>query len=239
VKKLICPLLLLVMVFALTALAAAEDDDSATTDDDSFADDDSGEATTFEDSTLDFFNPTALDAEVEYLFEFIVENKATPIEGEKLNWIKAVELTLPSGYTVNEEDEEALTAPDPLHSPEVEEDPELQIDRWEVMFDPDSTTITWQAFGVVTSVEFGDIREGETLPFAFKATTDAVPTDGFAWVLRGDEGVDVSGISYIEDEEPGDDDTEPSDDDSEEGPSPAPGRGDTGGGGGGGFSEPV
>jgi len=192
----------LVMVLAMIGFAAAADDDSAPADDDS--------GTTFMDSTLDFTSPQAIEASTEYEFIFDVTNKAMPLKAdqEKQEWIKKVDLAMPTAdYAVNQD---ALVAPDPLHGDASEGD--YRIDHWDVLFNPDTNAITWTAFGVATSVEYGDIREGDVLSFTFKATTDAIPTDGFAWTPYGDMGDNVNGIAYIV-EQGDDDDSGPDDDD--------------------------
>jgi len=164
------------------------------------------DASDFSDSTLKFTAPTELKASTEFEFVFEVTNNAQ-ITGEKQNWIRQVDVSMPStSYKVNPDD---IQVPDPIHSGTFEG--EYQIDHWEKSFNDVNATITWTAFGVVTSFEYGDIREGETLRFAFKATTDADAKDGFKWVLYGDEGDKVEGTAYVETENPpsnegGDDD---------------------------------
>ena len=186
-----------------------DDDDDTTDDDDDTGDDDDD----FFASTLVFDSPTALDPETEYEFQFTVTNNAIADDEEKAEWIKAVDLTLPSQeYLLDETD---LTAPEPLYPEETE--------RWEVEFDANSSTISWQCFGVVTSVNYGDIREGDFLSFQFIATTDSVPTGtyesevGFNWVLYGDNENVVPGTSYIGEEPVDDDDDTLGDDDDDSG----------------------
>jgi hypothetical protein len=192
-----------------------DDDDSMDDDDDTGPDDDD-----FFSSTLKFDSPAALEAEQEYEFVFTVTN-ASVEEPEKSDWINQVDLTMPSqDYVVNEEE---LSAPVPLYG---DTGDEFEIDRWEVSFDPNTSTITWQCFGVVTSINYGDIREGDFLSFQFVATTDAVPTGtieseiGFDWILYSDEGNMVTGTSYIgqdDDDDDDDNDTVPGDDDDDSG----------------------
>jgi hypothetical protein len=193
----------------LPGAAIAQNDDDMLDDDDAVDDDD--DATSFEDSFLDFTAPDGLEADTAYDFELTVFNMAPQTDStEKVGeWIYAVDLTMPNpdGYAV---DVENLGAPTPLHSGAAEG--MYEISHWEANFDPNSATITWQAFGVVTSAEYGDIRENETLQFAFTATTDADATDGFGWTLFGDYGTDVQGVAYINDGTPDDDDTDDDDD---------------------------
>jgi len=200
------------MVFAVATVAAAQDDD-ATADDDTGG----GAATTFEDSYLDFQPVAVFEANSTYEFSVDVHNMATAASGgqkEKLEWIKKVELTMAStDYAV---DEANLTAPDPLYPAET--------DHWDVLLDPTTQKITWEAFGVVSSVEYGDIREGDVLTFTFTATTDAGPSDGFEWLLVGDMGTPVSGKAYVK-EGPSDDDAFGDDDNANAGES----SGDSGG----------
>ncbi len=63
----------------------------------------------------------------------------------------------------------------------------------------------------------GDIHERELLAFSFIATTDNDATDGFPWVLHGDQGNDIEGMGYWFDDDDGpsdeDDDTPVPDDD--------------------------
>jgi len=230
-RKLFFLMLILIMSVVISGAAYAQDDDAAdddtadddtadddTTDDDTAdddtvdddtADDDSGDDDDFMASTLVFDAPTALEAETPYDFEFTVTNGAT-FNGdtdEKGEWIFGVDLSMPSSdYVVDESD---LKGPTPLHGTVSEGD--YQILSWDASFDPTSTTITWQCFGVVTSANYGDIREGEMLSFQFSATTDAAATDGFHWVLHGDLGTDVEGDAYING---GDDDNDDNDDSS-------------------------
>ena len=191
-----------------------DDNDDTSDDDDDDAADDDDDDTSFEDSYAAPDAPDSMEANTPYDFEFTVYNAATFNPDEKGEWIYAVDLTMPSeNYSV---DETNLAGPSPLHGSVSEG--EYQILGWEANFDPTSTTITWQAFGVVTSANYGDIREGEMLSFQFSATTDDVPTDGFHWVLRGDMGTDVEGDFYInelpdDDDDDDDDDTSGDDDD--------------------------
>jgi hypothetical protein len=227
-RKFLLLMLMLSMTLVMTGVAFAQvdddddtmldddddtmmDDDDDTTmddDDDSMDDDDdtAGDDDDFFNSTLEFDSPTVLEADKEYEFIFTVTN--TAVEGtEKADWINQVDLTMPSqDYAVNESE---LTAPDPLYGNTGDD---FEIDRWEVSFDPNTSTISWQCFGVVTSVNYGDIREGDFLSFQFVATTDSVPTGtvdsdvGFDWILYSDEGNMVTGTAFIGAETPGGDD---------------------------------
>jgi len=188
----------------------AADDDAA--DDDATADDDSAG---FENSSLHFTSPDNMLAEVTYKFDLTVNNASMYVEGEGKTgeWIYQFDLSMPSKEF--QVDESQLTAPDPpLHGSPAEG--EYQILRWESNFDSSSATITWQCFGVVTSANYGDIREGEALSFQFVATTDSgdgqEPTDGFPWKLYGDLGSIVEGVAWINDPNQ-DDDTGDDDDD--------------------------
>ena len=207
-RRLLILMLIVGLSLALTTLAFAADDDDELDDDeadDDEADDDDATGGTFYESTVEFTNPLALDADTQYEFTIVVTNAATPGE-KKGDWINQVDLTMASqDYIV---DDENLTAPSPLYG---DTGDETEIDRWEASFDANTATITWQAFGVVTSVAYGDIREGDFLSFQFVATSDSVPTDGFLWVLYTDEENFVSGTAYVG-EEPDDDDTADDDD---------------------------
>ena len=216
-RKILLLMLIIAISLAFAGVAMAQedddddtvDDDDATDDDDAVDDDDDDSETTFEDSYLEFDAPTALEPDLEYEFSFTVFNTAQPVKGMKGEWINAVELTMPSiDYMVNEE---ALTEPDPIHGSVGEGD--YQILGWETNFDPSAAVISWQCFGVVTSANYGDIREGEMLSFNFVATTDADATDGFHWVLTGDMGTQVEGDAFIQQDTPDDDDDDDDDND--------------------------
>ena len=216
-RRLLFLMLIIGLSLAMTTLAFAADDDDdndAVDDDDDAVDDDDDAGGTFYDSTVEFTNPPALEADTQYEFTINVTN-ATMLGEEKGDWIYQVDLTMASqDYVVSEEE---LTAPAPLYGATGDD---TEIDRWEASFDVNTATITWQAFGVVTTVNIGDIREGDFLPFQFVATADSVPSDGFMWVLYSDEGNVVSGTAYINEEEPTpevDDDDAAGDDDDDSG----------------------
>ena len=177
-----------------------DDDDTVPDDDDDAVDDDDDDGGTFYDSDIEITNPLALEADSQFEFTINVTN-ATTLGEEKGDWIYQVDLTMASqDYVVSEED---LSAPAPLYGATGDD---TEIDRWEASFDVNTATITWQAFGVVTTVNIGDIREGDFLSFQFVATTDSVPSDGFMWVLYSDEGNVVSGTAYVGEEPDIDDD---------------------------------
>jgi hypothetical protein len=233
-NKLMIMMLMLCLVLAGATVASAQVDDDDDDDNDTMADDDddddddtagddddSGDDDGFFASTVEFTSPDALDPNEEYEFIFEVTNNALLDPDQKGDWINQVDLSMPSGDYVVDENE--LTAPVPLYG---DTGDETEIEKWEVSFDPNTVTITWQAFGVVTSANYGDIREGDVLPFQFVATTDSTPTGtlesgiGFNWVLYSDEGNTVSGTAYIGDEGPADDDdddTDSGDDDDDSG----------------------
>jgi len=209
-KKFLWMALILSFVLAFSTVAFAQSDDDAG-DDDVVVDDDAA-GTTFEDSTVIFTNPAELDANAEYTFEFQVFNaaQAATDKGEKGIWINKVEVVLPNTeYILAGEDDQPM-APDCLNSGDY-------CDYWEAIFDSTNNMITWQSFGMVTTVEYGDIREQDVQTFSFIATTDAGPTDGFAWTLWGDDGSFVEGIwdfGVDDDDTDIDDDITPDDDDS-------------------------
>ncbi|HPQ71297.1 MAG TPA: hypothetical protein PKW95_19375 [bacterium] len=198
-KKFLLMALILSFVFVLSGLAFAQEDDDAADDDDDDAADDDDDAT-FDDSTVEFTSPSALEANTPYEFQFQVFNAAAAAS-DKGEWIKQVDMVLPDGYLV---DDTNLEGPACLH-------PGDYCDgSWDVQFDATSATITWQSFGIVTTEEYGDIREQDVQTFTFNATTDEGPTDGFNWILTGDEGSVVSGTAYIGGAD--DDDITPDDD---------------------------
>jgi len=236
-RKLLLLMLMIGLLLAFAGVAMAQTDDDMTDDDDTVDDDDitdddmvddddatdddtadddavDDDTTDDDDSadlfTLDFDAPEALEPDTTYNFEFTVfNNTVQDTSVDKGEWIKRVDLSMPSeNYVV---DDTNLDSPDPLHGSASEG--EYQIDHWGVEFDADTATITWQAFGVVTSAEYGDIREQELLTFAFTADTDASATDGFAWTLYGDLDTEVTGVAFIGEQTDDDDDT--SDDDSD------------------------
>ena len=211
-KKFLWLALILSLVWVGAAYAQDADDDAA--DDDV--------AASFADSSVTFTAPDALEANTEITFEFQVFNAAPVPEGDDAGiGIKQVDLVLPSADYVYADEQPA--APMPLHPDKVA--------KWEVSFDSANQTITWQTFGVVSTEEFGDIREQDVLTFSFVATTDGGPTDGFAWTLYGDDtaGSTVSGTWFFGDDDTTDDDivdddTVPDDDNDD--------NNDSGGGGG-------
>ena len=229
-KRLLFLILILGLFLALTTLAfAADDDDSADDDsadddsadddsadddeaDDDDADDDDAAGGTFFDSSVEFTNPLALEPETPYEFTILVTNNATLGE-EKGDWINQVDLILPS----QDYSEPELEEPAPLYG---DTGDDYEIDHWEASFDANTATITWQAFGVVTSVAYGDIREGDSLSFQFVATTDAVPSNTFLWVLYSDEGNTVNGEACPggcdDDDDAVDDDDAAGDDDDDD-----------------------
>jgi hypothetical protein len=162
----------------------------------------------FAESYLDFNLPEALEPSMEYEFTLTVYNAATPPAQGKSDWIWKVELSMPSQDYVF--DEGQLTAPTPLHP--------TTTDYWDAGFNPSSSMITWEVYGIVATKEnpIGDIRDGESLEFGFVATTDSLPTDGFYYSLWGDEGIVVSDTAYIE----GDDDDDFGDDDDDDDAAP-------------------
>ena len=212
-KKFLWMALILSFVMAFSTMAFAQSDDDMG-DDDAVADDDAAE-TTFEDSTVTYTNPEALEANTPYTFEFQVFNaaQAATVKGEKGIWINKVEVVLPSTEYVLAEEGDQPMAPDCLN-------PGDFCDYWEAIFDSANNMITWQSFGMVTTVEYGDIREQDVQTFSFIATTDAGPADGFAWTLWGDDGSFVEGIWNFggdDDDTIDDDDITPTDDDSDDG----------------------
>lgn len=189
-------LLVLGLIFSFSSVSLAQVDD-----------DDSGE---FNDSMVEFITPDALLPSQEFEFSLSVSYGGGAKKAMKSEWINQVDMTLPSSdYSVNTGN---LEAPDPIHGTG---DP-YEIDRWEVNFDPGSSSLSWQCFSVVTSESYGDIREGDSQIFSFAATTDTEATDGFTWTLYGDEGSMLSDVIYIgqgDDDDTTDDDTVDDDDD--------------------------
>ena len=153
--------------------------------------------------------PLVLDNNTTYEFAFDVFNQS----GGDVN-IKMVEISLPTaGYEL---DEVALEAPGALH-PENE---------WDVSYDEGDFTITWESSGAGhnSTADIGDIREGEMLQFSFVATTDSnkAATDGFPYVLTGDDSGEtvVQGLFEFgqapadDDDDTGDEDDDDDDNDS-------------------------
>jgi len=169
-----------------------------------FAVDDKEDAT-FEDSYVEFTSPESLEPDTTYLFSFTVFNAEESVCDPKCEWIYKVSLIMPStDYDVNVSE---LDAPDPMHG-DISEG-QYKIERWEAQYNINSSTISWQCFGAVTTANYGDIREGEVLDFEFIVTTDEQATDGFMWTLYDDTGEwdggddDTDEGRYDEDEDNG------------------------------------
>ncbi len=174
--------------------------------------------TAFEDSNVEFGTPSMLEPSTEYQFVLTVKNGAEAAKEEREDWIHKVTLTMPSfNYVI---DEAGLLAPTPKHGD--------TTDYWDVGFNANNSTITWQIYGTATPWPMGDIREDEDLAFSFTATTDDAATDGFFWSLYGDQGNIVNGTSTIGSTGPDDDDEDDDDaiddDDSEDDDDSIPGE---------------
>jgi len=177
-----------VLVLSLAAIASAQDDTVVTDDDTAVTDDTAADDDLTFAATVEFSTPDALEAETAYDFRFTVANTTS---AEIRRWIFDVEMFLPTANYVL--DEENLTAPEALHG-----------GTWEASKMEDTENISgikWMFTGVVTSESYGDIREGESLDFAFTATTDAESTDGFDWRLiaydENAEEYELYGTAYI------------------------------------------
>ncbi len=168
-----------VVIFALAPIAFAQDDDA-----DSF------------DGTVGFEAPSALEPATEFEFGFVVHNSSSSVDDD-LNWICAVDLFLPSPNYILPLD--GISDPDSLHG-----------GGWahDIDFDDDNRImIMWMHAGLRASTASGcDIREGESLEFAFKAVTDENATDGFDWRLFAAGGASRMGTSYIGSGDDDDDD---------------------------------
>jgi len=191
------------------AWAAADDDDDSSPASDPFT----------MTATAGGEFPVTLKASTKYNFAFEAFNKTGAS-----NAIYRVDVTLPSpNYAV---DSGSLVAPTALHT---------AIGSWSVQFVQSTSTITWEFRGMVSSVEVGDIEEGQDLSFPFTATTDAKATDGFPWVLTGDlagsapvTGTITFAAAVDDDASPTDDDESPTDDD-EASPTPTSSNGSSSG----------
>ncbi|MCZ7584229.1 MAG: hypothetical protein M5R36_13320 [Deltaproteobacteria bacterium] len=199
-------ILMIALAMMLCAgMVYAQDDDTAPMDDDmddDATDDDVDEFT----ATLEFNDPEALEADMEYEFSLRVTN--TTVASETRRWINDVELFMPTtDYSI---DEGSLTGPNSLHP---------DYGDWDAAYGEGDTWkgIRWLFSGLVTSESYGDIREGEYLDFAFNATTDGDATDGFGWYIEADSGEFVEGTAFIgsegedddADDDFGDDDSAP------------------------------
>ena len=155
-----------------------DDDVDDDTDDD--VDDDAGDDFS---ATLDFNNPVLLTGARLYDFEFIVANTTTP--GPIQRWINGVDLYMPSdAYAID-----AVHAPDALH-----------WGSWAhelLPGDAGDIGIRWSFTSGGSSAAYGDIREGESLEFAFAATTDVEASDGFDYRIVADSGEYISGTACI------------------------------------------
>ena len=179
----------------------------------------------FASSTLTFSQPTDLAASTEYTFVFTVFN-ALPGPGDPPVAVRQIDIVLPTADYAYSDDQPA--PPTPLH-PDV-------VERWEATFDAASHTVTWQTFAMGSGEVVGDIREQESLTFSFVATTDATPTDGFAWTLTADDVANstASGIWYfneLPDDDTGDNDTADDDAADDDNDTTAGDDDDSGGGG--------
>ena len=213
---------MLILPVAASAQMNADDDEDDDNDDNDDNDDDDNDATDDDDAadelnaTLEFVNETGdeLVAEEYYEFEIHVINNEEYSATEKGEWIYKVELSMPSTAYAVELD---TTAEYPIPVPDAKYE---DTDHWESEFDPSSSTITWQSFGVVTSANYGDIREGDMMVFNFIATTDEEATDGFHWMLYSDEGTEAEGVAYYgsgdDDDDDDNDDLPPSGDDDDD-----------------------
>ncbi len=197
-KKLSIIVLVMAMVPAMSSLVFAQDDDYGDFD-----------------AAGDFLYPNALSANETYDFNFLVENTSDTIN-QSNNWICEVDIFMPSDDY--ELDEDFIADPDALHSGE-----------WvgEIDYDADnSAAITWMHSGLnASSSMVCDIHEGEGLEFAFRATTDTGPRDGFEWRALSAGGDWVTGTAYVgagadDDDDNADDDAD-IDDDTDEWPTAA------------------
>ena len=207
-KKFLFIALIMAFALAMSGVAFAQDDDATDDDvaDDDAADDDAVEEPVFHvEATAGGDYPVVLAADTEYEFAFDVFNDAG---GDVA--IKYVAITLPTtNYQIGDYDEEIEGSTDGF--------------TWAANeFDEDSATISWAAFGPTSSVEMGDIQEGDMLTFTFFATTDTEGTDGFNWVLTGDEADDPTMVAGIwsfggtGDDDDDDDDTTPDEGDDDD-----------------------
>jgi len=123
--------------------------------------------------------------------------------------IQKFDITLPSPDYIL--DEVTLSAPEALHPDRI----------WIVDYDADHYTVFWESIcaGASNSANLGDIREGEILQFQFIATTDSnkAATDGFLWVLTGDDGETVAtGLFEFAGDPSDDDDNNTTDEDEDD-----------------------
>ncbi len=208
---------MMAMILAFAVIANAQDDDTAADDD--VADDDTGDDDVTDDdvadddfgggdfdASIDFTNPAAIDGETAYDFEFTVTNK-TLAGADVHNWINEVDLWMPSTeYVVS-----TISDPDPINP---------QGGEWlsENITDADQNPvgIKWLFSLGSTSVSHGDIAEGESLEFAFRARTDAAATDGFDYKIVADSSAEVTGTAYIVAPSGDDDDDDTGSDDDDD-----------------------
>jgi hypothetical protein len=159
-----------VVIIALAPTAFAQDDDA-----DSF------------DGAVGFEAPFALEPATEFEFGFVVHNSSSSVNDD-LNWICAVDMFLPSADYILPLD--GVSDPDSLHG-----------GGWAHDIDFDSNNrivIMWMHAGLQASTASGcDIRESESIEFAFKAVTDENATDGFDWRLFAAGGASRMGTAYI------------------------------------------
>ena len=167
-----------------------------------------------EKSTVEFIEPTMIQAGQKLLFRMRVTHGVDAAGTERGEWIYKVGITLPTtDYGV---DNDSLVTPDPLHGIG---DP-YAVDRWEVEYDPTLAMFTWECFAVDMDERWGDIREGDSIVFDFTATVDDAASNGFTWTLWGDKGNSVTDTIFID--EPSDDDDNDDNDDNDDEVEPPP-----------------
>ena len=160
-------LISLALVLAFASFSFAQDD--------SAADDSSDDGFT---ATFEFSSPQSIEPDTTYEFTFTVTNTST----SNSFWIYLVEVFMPStGYAV---DENSISTPDALHTDRGNWE-SYRMDSW-----GDPQGILWEFFGLQRACfgdvgeAMGDIGKGESMEFAFLATTDITASSYFDWRLQ-------------------------------------------------------
>ncbi|MBZ0271212.1 hypothetical protein K8I61_04195 [bacterium] len=176
-------------------------------------DDDDDDDTDFQAEASIHAKPAGkLEPSTKYEFDFVVANTS---KTAATHWIHQVEIYMPTPeYHIHPI---YVSEPDGLHG----------IGEWERSYigGDEPYGIRWDFVQDVTQQSIGDIREGESLDFSFRGTSDANATDGFDYRLVADSGLFVADTAYVMNEGdavPGgtfavggedDDDATPDDDD--------------------------
>ncbi|MBZ0271210.1 hypothetical protein K8I61_04185 [bacterium] len=155
--------------------------DDDTSDDD--ASDDDTDVGEFAASLEITFPSTILTPMTTYDFDFTVANTSTT---HASHWINQVEIFMPTeDYAI---DPANVASPDSLHGGGM----------WQAAIaKANEPHIRWDFLDGPTLSDVGDIREGESLDFSFRARTDPQGTDGFDYRIAADSGQFVADTAFV------------------------------------------